>query len=63
MAPVSPKVTVASVTAFVVSMVTTYILKGADPTVVESVVTPLVTAGATFLGGWLAKHTKDIETE
>ena len=56
MTPVSPKVIAASVTALVVTLLTTYVLKGHDPEAVELAVAPLVTAGLTFAAGWLAKH-------
>lgn len=56
MAPVSPKVIASSVTALVVTLLTTHVLKDTDPTVVESVVAPLVAGALTFAAGWLAKH-------
>ena len=56
MSPVSPKVIAASVTAIVVTLLTTYVLKGHDPASVELVVAPLVTAVLTFAAGWWAKH-------
>ena len=56
MSPVSPKVIAASVTALVVTLLTTYVLKGHDPASVELVVAPLVTAVLTFAAGWWAKH-------
>lgn len=54
-APTSPKVVVSSVTALVVTLVTTYVLTDADPSAVEAVVTPLVAAAATFAAGWLKR--------
>lgn len=56
MTPISPKVSASAVTAFIVSLLTTHILVGADASVVEAFVSPLVVAAGTFAAGWLAKH-------
>jgi predicted lysophospholipase L1 biosynthesis ABC-type transport system permease subunit len=62
--PIETKVTVASitatVTAFVIWLLNTYVF-GSTPdevaSMVQLVVTMVVTFGATFAAGWAAKHT------
>lgn len=51
----SPKVVVSSLTALVVTLLTTYVVTDADPSAVEAVVAPLVAAAATFVAGWLKR--------
>lgn len=55
MSTVSPKVAVASVTSVAVTLVSTYILKGTDPSVIELLVSPLVAGALTFAAGWLKR--------
>lgn len=53
--PVSPKVNAASATALVSTLVTTFVLKSVDPSIVEMLVAPLVVGALTFAAGWLKR--------
>lgn len=54
----TPKVTAASATSVVTGLVVTYVLKGANPSMVELFVSPLVIGAATLAAGWLKRHGK-----
>lgn len=55
MASVSPKVTASALTAWLTSVILLYVLPGADPSVVETVVGSLVVILATFASGWVVR--------
>ncbi|OQO89944.1 hypothetical protein B1813_19075 [Saccharomonospora piscinae] len=60
-AKVKTSAAAAAAAAFVLSLLGQFVFGGETPeavaAVVESAVTSLVTAGITFGGGWLARHT------
>lgn len=56
-APISGKVKSATLASAIAGLIAAYLLKGMDPTIIEAVLTPVLTAAGTFAAGWLARHT------
>ena len=49
--------TTATVTGLILAALSTYVFKGHVPDIVITIVDGVVVGGATYLAGWLAKHT------